>query len=323
MTRPARNGVDGPNVFAVIEGVKGQPGMAQFQFRAGNKWIDGTHDRSAIQGFRGSGQQDVSRTELFTFDVAHQAMLIGDSNGPAAVGSPLRASAGCLNSGPANVAAARGVTLHWVFATVRGDIGLLGSLGLSDTVCNGSGRSGSASRSRAMPPGGTRRTGRAVPAAVGRLCRVGQRRRRRRRRHHAIGGLNRPPLSDCSTGPRRIRERQGSTPDPTTKGSTPGPDHDRGQLVDELSGPVYDGSLLVGRDNRKLELGEIVRRSGRRRSILVGRSSYVIAASSVAASDSWVVSFRSSWRAPASVMPGWSPSWVDHGSERRVHPPRD
>jgi hypothetical protein len=79
----------------------------------------------------------------------------------------------------------------------------------------------------------------------------------------------------------------------------------------------------VGRDNRKLELGEIVRRSGRRRSILVGRSSYVIAASSVAASDSWVVSFRSSWRAPASVMPGWSPSWVDHGSERRVHPPRD
>ena len=39
MTRPARNGVDVPSVFAVIEGVKGQSGMAQFQFRAGNKWI--------------------------------------------------------------------------------------------------------------------------------------------------------------------------------------------------------------------------------------------------------------------------------------------
>ena len=46
-------------------------------------------------------------------------------------------------------------------------------------------------------------------------------------------------------------------PDPTTKGSTPGPDHYRGQLVGELSGPVYDGSLLVGHDNRKLELGEL------------------------------------------------------------------
>jgi hypothetical protein len=85
------------------------------------------------------------------------------------------------------------------------------------------GRSGSASRSRAMPPGGARRTGRAVPAAVSRLRHVGQRRRCRRRRHNASGGLTRPPLTDCSTGPRRIRERQGPMPDPTTKGSTPDP----------------------------------------------------------------------------------------------------
>ena len=87
MTRPAGNGVDVPSVFAVIDAVKGQPGMAQFQFRAGNKWIDGTHNRSAIQGFLGPGQEDMSRTEPFTYDVAHPTVLIGDSNGPAAVGS--------------------------------------------------------------------------------------------------------------------------------------------------------------------------------------------------------------------------------------------
>jgi hypothetical protein len=62
--------------------------MAQFQFRAGNKWIDGTHNRSVIQGLFGPGQEDVSRTEPFTFEVAHPAVLIGDSNGPAAVGFP-------------------------------------------------------------------------------------------------------------------------------------------------------------------------------------------------------------------------------------------
>ena len=49
MTRPARDAVDVPSVFAVIEGVKGQSGMAQFQFRAGNKWIDATDNRSTIQ----------------------------------------------------------------------------------------------------------------------------------------------------------------------------------------------------------------------------------------------------------------------------------
>ena len=86
MTRPARNGVDVPSVFAVIDAVKGQPGLVQFQFRARNKWIDGTHDRSTVQGFLGRGQEDVSRTEPFTSGVAHPAVLIGDSNGPAAVG---------------------------------------------------------------------------------------------------------------------------------------------------------------------------------------------------------------------------------------------
>ena len=34
MTGPARNGVDGPSGFAVTEGVKGRPGMWQFQFRS-------------------------------------------------------------------------------------------------------------------------------------------------------------------------------------------------------------------------------------------------------------------------------------------------
>ena len=53
MTRPPWNGDDVPSVFAVIGGVNGQPGMAQFQFLAGNKWIDGTHHRSATRGFLG------------------------------------------------------------------------------------------------------------------------------------------------------------------------------------------------------------------------------------------------------------------------------
>jgi uncharacterized OsmC-like protein len=42
-----------------------------------------------------------------------------------------------LTSGLANIAAARGITLHRVSSTVEGDIDLLGILGLSDTVRNG------------------------------------------------------------------------------------------------------------------------------------------------------------------------------------------
>ena len=56
--RPPRNGVDVPTLFATLDVVKGSPELAQFQFRASNEWISGTHSRSAIQGFYGAGQED-------------------------------------------------------------------------------------------------------------------------------------------------------------------------------------------------------------------------------------------------------------------------
>ena len=58
--RPPRNGVDVPTLFATLDAVKGAPEIAQFQFRASNEWVSGTHSRSVIQGFYGAGQEDTS-----------------------------------------------------------------------------------------------------------------------------------------------------------------------------------------------------------------------------------------------------------------------
>ena len=136
-TRPARNGVDVPTLFATIDAVKGQPEIAAFQFRASNEWISGTHNRSTIQGFYGAGQEDTSRTTPFTYDADHPTVLVGTNNGPTPVEFLLHAIGACLTSGLANIASARGVTLHRVRSTVEGDIDLLGILGLSDAVRNG------------------------------------------------------------------------------------------------------------------------------------------------------------------------------------------
>ena len=136
-TRPARNGVDVPTLFATLDAVKGAPEIAAFQFRASNEWVSGTHNRSTIQGFYGAGQEDTSRTEAFTYDADHPTVLVGNNNGPTPVEFLLHAIAACLTSGLANIASARGVTLHRVRSTVAGDIDLLGILGLSDTVRNG------------------------------------------------------------------------------------------------------------------------------------------------------------------------------------------
>jgi uncharacterized OsmC-like protein len=131
------NGVDIATLFATRSAVKGQPELAEFQFRARNVWVSGTHNRATVQGFFGAGGEDTTRTEPFSYDIDHPTVLVGTGNGPAAVEFLLVAIAGCLTSGLANVAAARGITLNRVSSTVEGDIDLLGILGLSDTVRNG------------------------------------------------------------------------------------------------------------------------------------------------------------------------------------------
>ena len=137
-TRPARNGVDVPTLFATLDAVKSAPQLADFQFRARNTWQgDGVHSRTSIQGFYGAGQEDTSRTEQFSYDADHPAVLVGGGTAPTPVEFLLHAIAACLTAGLVNIAAARGVTLHRVESTVEGDIDLLGILGLSDRVRNG------------------------------------------------------------------------------------------------------------------------------------------------------------------------------------------
>ncbi|MEV5410831.1 OsmC family protein [Thermopolyspora sp. NPDC052614] len=135
--RGPMNGVDTPALFATIDAVRGNPEIAKFRFRAKNRWVSGTHNRSVIRGFYGAGQEDASRTEDFVYDADHPAILVGSGNGPTPVEFLLHALAACLTSGLANIAAARGVRLTEVESTVEGDIDLLGILGLSDQVRNG------------------------------------------------------------------------------------------------------------------------------------------------------------------------------------------
>ena len=137
-TNPAlRNGVDTSTLFATLDAVKQAPAAAQFQFRAHNERMNGTHSRSTISDFFGVGEER-QHERTFVFGADHPAVLVGHDNGPTPVEFVLHALAACLTSGLANIAAARGVNLTEVESTVEGDIDLLGILGLSDgSVRNG------------------------------------------------------------------------------------------------------------------------------------------------------------------------------------------
>src|SRR3954470_5051395 len=104
------NGVDTTTLFATINAVKGNPEIADFQFRATNRWVSGTHNQSTLHGFHGA-MQEMTHQQAWTFDADHPAVLVGNDNGPTPVEYVLHALAACLTAGLANIAAARGITL--------------------------------------------------------------------------------------------------------------------------------------------------------------------------------------------------------------------
>jgi uncharacterized OsmC-like protein len=73
----------------------------------------------------------------FQADADHPGVLCGEDRGPTPVEWVLHALAACLTAGVANIAAARGVTLHSVECEVEGDMDLRGILGLPGEVRNG------------------------------------------------------------------------------------------------------------------------------------------------------------------------------------------
>src|SRR3954447_5181300 len=99
-----RNGVDTSTLFATLDAVKQAPAAAQFQFRAHNEWVNGTHSRTSINDFFGVGEARAHQ-QTFVFDADPPAVLVGRDNGPTPVEFLLHALASCLTAGLANIAA--------------------------------------------------------------------------------------------------------------------------------------------------------------------------------------------------------------------------
>jgi uncharacterized OsmC-like protein len=130
------NGVNTPLLFDTINAVKGQPELAEFQFRATNRWIAGTFSRTTIDSFSGAGGEHQHAKE-FSYEGDHPQVLVGADNAPTPVEFLLHALASCITAGIGNIAAARGIRLESVESRIEGDLNLLGLLGISDEVRNG------------------------------------------------------------------------------------------------------------------------------------------------------------------------------------------
>jgi uncharacterized OsmC-like protein len=128
------NGVDLERLTGTIQAVTADPGLARFQFRAHNSWIDGGHSRTTIQGFYGAGQEDTSRERPFVLDSDEPPVLLGENLAPNAGEYALQALAACLTGTVVYHAAARGIALQGLECTVQGDLDVQGFLGLDSDV---------------------------------------------------------------------------------------------------------------------------------------------------------------------------------------------
>jgi uncharacterized OsmC-like protein len=131
------NGVNVTGVFETIDAIKADDGLAKFQFRASNEWLDGGHNRSTIKGFYGCRMEDETRTQPFVLDADEPPVLLGQDAGANPVEFVLHGLAACLTTTMVYHAAARGIEIEAVESALEGDIDLRGFLGISDEVRKG------------------------------------------------------------------------------------------------------------------------------------------------------------------------------------------
>lgn len=131
------NGVNVDQLFATVNAIKDKPELAQFRFRATNRWVNGGHNQTTIKDFYGAGQEDTTRDRPFVMVADEPAVLLGSDNGANPVEYVFAALAGCLTTSLVYHAAAQGITIEAVESSFEGDLDLRGFLGLSDRVRNG------------------------------------------------------------------------------------------------------------------------------------------------------------------------------------------
>ncbi len=130
------NGVNVAYIEETIAAIEQDPSIAEFKFRAKNRWIDGGHNRAIISGYYGA-KQERDRSEPFVMDADEPPVLAGKDLGANPVEYLLRALAGCLMTTMVYHAAVREIRIDELEMDLEGDLDLRGFLGLSHDVRKG------------------------------------------------------------------------------------------------------------------------------------------------------------------------------------------
>lgn len=120
-----QNGIDVNKLNDLIDFIRANPEVANFQFKVDAEWINGGNSRTKIQ---------TSSGKLFTLEADEPPILLGTDKAPNAVQAILHALGSSLIVGFVYNAAARGINVEAVELAIEGDLDLHGFLGISEDV---------------------------------------------------------------------------------------------------------------------------------------------------------------------------------------------
>lgn len=131
------NGVDTNGIRKTVEAVRANPQLARLHFRARNRWLGGTRNRTRIKDFYGAGKEDDQRQQAFELECDEPAVLLGEDSAPNPVEHLLNALLGCVTTSLVMHAASRGIEIQAIESEAQGDIDVRGFLGLTNEVPRG------------------------------------------------------------------------------------------------------------------------------------------------------------------------------------------
>ncbi|MCE2505329.1 MAG: OsmC family protein [Nitrosopumilaceae archaeon] len=132
-TQTIVNGVNISQLFETIDSIKENKKIAKFNFRAKNKWIDGTKNQTTVSNFYGACKTH-TRENPHVFVKDEPSVLLGNDNGANPVEYLLAGLAGCVTTSLVAHAAARGIKIDSIESTLEGDIDLQGLFQLDKNV---------------------------------------------------------------------------------------------------------------------------------------------------------------------------------------------
>ncbi len=128
------NGFDLEAIEHTVAALKGNPKIAEFKFKAINKWESGPRNTSKIQGFYGACQNDTTRVAPFKCSTDMPTVLNGTDVAPSPPEFLLHTLASCITTSMMLLASANGIEVDDVTVRVEGDLNLNGFLGLDACI---------------------------------------------------------------------------------------------------------------------------------------------------------------------------------------------